>query len=114
VFFVEFAVEFVDLLSRLFKSPFSGSGNPVNPAPATFDAIELRTQETGTFQPMQKRVKRAGTDAVAMVFQFLHHGEAEDGLVRCVKQHMDADEAIEEFALLIGHEDNYNSRLAAA
>ena len=38
-----------------------------------------------------------------MVGELLHHGEAEDGLMRGMGQHVDADEAEVEFALMLDH-----------
>lgn len=52
---------------------------------------------------MEERVEGSRTDAIAVVGQLLHHGEAEDGLVRRVSEHMDADEAEVEFALMLDH-----------
>ena len=109
--FVEFVVELVDFVSGLFEGAFSGGGNSVDPASSSFDAIEGGTEKAGTFESMQKGIKRAWSDAVAMVLEFLHHGKTEDGLMGSVKQHMDADEAIEEFAFLIRHENNYKSAI---
>lgn len=55
---------------------------------------------------MEKRVESSRTDAVAVVGELVHHGEAEDGLVRGVGQHVDADEAEVEFALMLQHRIN--------
>ena len=55
---------------------------------------------------MEKRVESSRTDAVAVVGELVHHGEAEDGLVRDVGQHVDADEAEVEFALMLQHRIN--------
>lgn len=70
-----------------------------------------RTQsEAGRlFKAMQERVERSGTDAVSMMRQFLHHGETEDWLLRSVHQHMDANQAVKELALLVCHKNKYTA-----
>jgi hypothetical protein len=49
---------------------------------------------------MQKRIKRSRPDPVAVVSQFLHHGESEDRFVRSMNQHMDANQTVEEVSLM--------------
>ncbi len=58
---------------------------------------------------MQKRIERAGTDVIPVVLQLLHHCQSKDGLMHSVQQHVNADEAVEEFPLLVRHVNNYNA-----
>ena len=51
--------------------------------------IDARLEQTGALQPVKERVKGAGTDAVAVVLEFLHHGEAEDWLVGSMDKHVE-------------------------
>ncbi len=105
--FVQFVVQFVHFWSGFFERSFSGGCNPIEPSLAALNSIQGRAQKARSLQSVQKRIERAGTDAVAMVREFLHHGESEDGFVHGVHQHVDADEPVEEFALLICHKNKY-------
>jgi hypothetical protein len=107
--FVQFMVQFIHFLPGFFEGSFSGGCDLVESSPSAFDAIEGRAQQARSFQPVQKRIERAGADAVAVVREFLHHGESEDGLVHGVQQHVDANKTVEEFALLIYHKNKYTS-----
>lgn len=107
--FVQFAVQFIDFFLGSFEGSFSGGSDLVEPSTATVHAIEGRAQHARSLQSMQKRIECARTDAVAVMREFLHHGESEDGLLRSVQQHVDADETVEELALLIYHKNKYTS-----
>ena len=107
--FVQFAVQFIDFFFSSFEGSFSGGRDLVEPSTVTVDAIECRAQHARSLQSMQKGIECAGADAVAVMREFLHHGESEDGLLRSVQQHVDADETVEELALLIYHKDKYTS-----
>jgi len=107
--FVEFVVQFIHFLAGLFEGAFPGRRNFVDPSAAAFHMIERGAQQARFFQPVQERIKSSGANAVAVVREFLHHGESEDGLVHGMQQHVDADETVEEFALLIWHKNKYTS-----
>lgn len=80
--FVKLVVKFIDLHSGPIQSLLAGSRDPVDPTAVSSDILEDRLQETAAFQSMQKRVESAGTDAIPVVSQFLHHRRAEDRLLR--------------------------------
>ena len=104
--FVQFAVQFIDFFLGSFEGSFSGGGDLVEPSTATVHAIERRAQHARSLQSMQKRIECAGADAIAVMREFLHHGESEDGLLRSVQQHVDANESIEKLAFLVCHKIN--------
>ncbi len=58
---------------------------------------------------MQEWIKRAGADAVPVMFQLLHHRKAKNRLVRRMHQYMDADQPVEELSFLISHVNKYTS-----
>jgi hypothetical protein len=49
---------------------------------------------------VEERIERARSNPIAMMFKFLHHGEAKDRLVRGMNQDMDADKSGKELPLL--------------
>lgn len=49
---------------------------------------------------MQKWVQRSGADPVAMMFQFLHHGETEERFALGVNEHMNANKTCENIPLM--------------
>lgn len=55
---------------------------------------------------MQERIQRSRSNAITVMRQLLHHREAEDGLVRSMRQNMDAYETKKKFSLMIGHRSN--------
>jgi hypothetical protein len=101
--FVEFVVEFVYLGAGADEGFAAGGGEGVEAAPTAGDAAECGLEEAGALEAVEEGVESSGTDAVAMVGELLHHGEAEDGLMRGMGQHVDADEAEVEFALMLDH-----------
>jgi len=50
---------------------------------------------------MKQGVESSRADSISMMPQLFHHRQAEDWLVRSVHKHMDANEAEEEFSLLL-------------
>lgn len=107
--FVQFVVELDHFGSRLFERTPAACRNPVKPSPAPTACIELRFQQSGTLQAMQQRVKRSRPDAIAMVLQFLHHSQPEDGLLRRMEQHMDSNQSEKEFPSVFRHRIHYTS-----
>jgi hypothetical protein len=112
--FVELVVELVDFGCDLAEGFFAGRGDFVDAALAAGGAVEVRLEQAGTFHAMQEGIEGAGADAIAVVGELVHHGEAEDGLVRGVNQHMDANEAVIEFALVTRHTFEYTVTRAGA
>lgn len=64
-------------------------------------------EQAGALHAVEERVEGSGADAIAVVGELVHHGQAEDGLVRGMDQHMDANEAVVEFALVTRHRIEY-------
>jgi hypothetical protein len=106
---VEFVVELIHFRSCLFEGPLSRGSDFIEPAPAALNSIKRRPEQAGPLQAVQEGIKRTRADAIPVMFQFFHHRETKDGLVHCVQQYMDANQAVEEFPFLIGHENKYTS-----
>ena len=49
---------------------------------------------------MQQWIESAWPDAIAVMLEFLHDGQAEDGFVCRMEQHMNANQAVEKFTPL--------------
>ena len=96
-------MQLVDLFPCDGQRFFAGSGDPIDSPPTPAGALLLRLEQSASLQAMQQRIERAGTDAVAVVRQLLHHGQAEDRLVRGMHQHMDPNQAEKEVSLIFGH-----------
>ena len=107
--FVKFVVQLIHFLPGFFEGAFSDGRDSVEPPAPAFNAIERGAQQSRTLQSVEKGIERAGTDAIPMMLELFHHGQPEDRFVNGVQQHVDADEAVEEFALLICHVNKYNS-----
>jgi hypothetical protein len=101
VLFMEFVVQFVYLDSGLVQSSLAGGGDPVDPAAVACNVFENRLQQAGAFEAVEQGVEGSGTDAVAVMLKFLHHRQAEDGLVGRMDEHMNPDESKKEFPLLV-------------
>ncbi len=91
--FVELAVQLVDFDRGAVESFAAGGRDAVDPASATGNDTDGRGQQTAAFETVEQRVQGSGADPVAVVRQFLDHGEPKDRLVRGMQQHMDADKA---------------------
>jgi len=103
---VQLVVKLVDFGCDFFQG-FSACGSDlVDTPPVATNLVEARLEQTGPFQSVQERVESAGTDAITVVFQFVHHCEPEDGLVRGVDQHVNTNQSVIEFALMISHTIN--------
>ena len=68
----------------------------------------MRLKQAGPLHSVKERVKGARTDAIAVLLQFLHHRKPEDWLVRRMDQHVDPNEPVVEFPLVIPHTIEYN------
>jgi len=106
VSFMELVVELVDFGFGFVQGLAASGGDFVNPALAPSDSLEGGFQETGALQSMQERVERTRTNAIAVMRQLLHHGQSEDGFVRRVHEHMNPNEPVKEFLLLLQHKIN--------
>lgn len=86
-------VQFIDLGLGLIES-FSARGRDLVKTPAaSADILEDGLQHSTTFQSVEKRVEGACSDAVSVVLQFFHHGQAEDWLMRSMQKHMNPYQA---------------------
>ncbi len=99
-------MELVDLEAGADECFAAGGGEGVEAALASGDVAQAGFKQAAALEAVEERVEGSGADAVVVVGEFVHHGEAEDGLVRGVGQHMDADETEVEFALLLQHRVN--------
>jgi hypothetical protein len=96
--FVQFAVQFVDFFPCPAQRFSPGGRDPVH-SPAVSRASMHRFKQACPFQSVQQWVKRARSNAIAVMPKFLHHREAKDRLLTRVQQHVNANETVEEFAL---------------
>ena len=99
-------VQLIHFSCGLFESLSAEGRDFVNATLAAIDVPQDRLQETVSLQAVKERVERSGADAIAVMGKLLHHGETEDGLVRGVHQHVDANKSEEEFPLLFQHRMN--------
>lgn len=74
-------MKFVDLDSGFIESFFACRCNSVYPSPSSGDIPQLGFEQAATFHSVQKRVQSSWSNAIAMMSEFLHHGETEDWLV---------------------------------
>lgn len=101
---MQFVVQLVDFQACFVESLFAGSGDFVESPLGSSGGVGLRFQQAGFFQSVQQRVESARADAVTVVGEFLHHCQAENGLMRGVQKHVEADQPGVEFALkMFGH-----------
>jgi hypothetical protein len=80
--FMKFMVQFIHFFPGLFEGALSSGRDSIDPALSALNTIKRRSEQAGSLQAVQKRIKRARPDPVAMMFQFVHHRKAKDGLVR--------------------------------
>lgn len=99
-------MELVDLEAGAGEGFAAGGGDGVEAALAAGDVAQAGFEQAAALETVEERVECSGTDAVVVVGELLHHGEAEDGLLRGVGQHVDADETEVEFALVLQHRVN--------
>ena len=106
---VELVVKLVDLGAGEGEGFSAGGGHGVDAAAPAGDVAERGFEEAGVLEAVEERVESSGADAIAVVSKLLHHGETEDGLVRRVGEHVDADEAEVKFALVFQHKTHVNA-----
>lgn len=92
-------MKLVDFSPRSGEGFSTAGGDGVDAAAAASDDLCGGLEEAGVFEAVEQRVQGAGTDAVSVVGELLHHREAEDRLVRGMQQDVDADESEIEFPL---------------
>lgn len=105
---MKFAVQLVNLGPRFCQRVSTGKRNPVDP-PAFSRASWSGLKQPRALQPVKKRVKRPGSNAIAMLPQLLHHCQTENGFMRGVEKHMDANQAVKEFPLVTVHRNHYTA-----
>ena len=106
---VKFFVEFIHFVLGFQESAFSGRSDLIEPPSPSLDSIEGRAEKAGAFKSMQQRIEGSRTNPITVVLQFLHHGEPEDRLMYRVQEHVNSNQAVEEFASLICHGHQYTS-----
>jgi len=92
-------MQFVDFYPGIVEGSPARGRDCVDPSASSFDILELGLQQTPALHAVQERVERSRTDAIAVLIQFVHHGEAEDGFMESVHEHMNPDEAGKQIAL---------------
>ena len=78
---VQLVMQLIHLRLRLRKSAPAGRGNSIH-APFAFNIAVEHLQQPSLLHPMQKRIKRAGSDSVTVVPQLIHHSKSKDRLMR--------------------------------
>jgi len=101
--FVELVVQLVDLDAGFFHGLSAGTGDAVNATPAATRIFEGGFEQAGTLQSVKERIESAGADPVTVMLELLHHRQAEDRLVRGMDEHVNADEPVKEFPMVIRH-----------
>jgi len=98
---VQFVVQFVHFLPRLVQGFPASRGNPVNaPLPAARN-LQGRFQQSASLQPMQQRIQRSRSNAIAVVRKLVHHRQSKNRLMAGVHQHVNPYQSEEEFLLLL-------------
>jgi hypothetical protein len=111
--FVEFVVEFIHFGPGLGERAPACRGDLIDAPFASADPIEVGLEQTGLLQSMEEGVKRSRADAIAVMLQLLHHGQTEDWVMRRMDQHVDPNEPVIKFALMIDHRIDYTANVAA-
>lgn len=104
--FVQFLMEFINLGFRRSQSLLTRRRDFVNPPPSSSHILESRFKQTGMFQAVKEGIEGSGSNAISVMLQFLHHRQAEDWLVRGVKEHMNPNQSEKEFSLVARHKIN--------
>lgn len=100
---MKFVMKFIHLLTSFLKSPLSTGRDLVRAPIASTNPVADRSQQPRLLQAMQQRIQCPGSDAITVVLQLFHHLEAKDRLLRCMKQHMNPYQTVEQFPLLVRH-----------
>ncbi len=85
MFLVKLFVQFVNFFRGLFESLLSGGGDAVEPGRAPSCLTGKGFEQASAFHSVKKRIKRAGTNPVAVMREFLHHRQPEDRFVARVQ-----------------------------
>lgn len=88
-------MQFIHLHSRFLQRALPRRRNPVEPAASPFNALQARFHQSGALQPMHQRIQSPRSHSVSVVFKLVHHGQAEDGLMRRMQQHVQPNQPIE-------------------
>jgi len=106
--FVKFVVEFIDFGPYLIQRLPARGGDRVDAPAASADPVEAGFEQAGALHSMKERIEGAGPNPVTVMLQLSHHSQPEDGLVRGMDEHVDANEPVVEFPLVIPHTIEYN------
>ncbi len=87
-------VQLIHLHSRFLQCTLPCRCDPVDPAASPLYALQARFQQPGALQPMHHRIQRSRSHSVSVVFKLVHHGQAKDGLMRRMQQHMQPNQPI--------------------
>jgi hypothetical protein len=96
--FVEFVMQFIYFYAGVIEGAPARRRDRIDSSAASIYVPELRLQEASALHAVEERVEGSGTDTIAVMVEFVHHGEAEDGLVNRVHEHVNPDEAGEQIA----------------
>lgn len=100
IVFVQLMMEFVDHEARFFESLFACGCDSIHSSSAPGHIPQVRFEQATAFHSMQQRIQCSCSDPIAMTFEFFHHCQSKDRLVRGVDEHMDADESVKEFPMM--------------
>lgn len=106
---MQLVVQFVYFFASVDESLSSGRGNAIDAARPGGGPRGNGPEQAAALHAMQQRIERSRPDAVAMVREFFHHGQPEDGLKARVQKHVNADEPVKQFAPLILHRKHYSA-----
>ena len=106
MFFVQLMVQFVNFDPGPFQCFSATRGDLVNAPAAPPSALERRPQQAAPLEAMQEWVKSSGADAVAVMRQFLHHGQSKDRLMASVDKHVNPYESEKQLSLWFQHKTN--------
>lgn len=106
---MQLMVQLVDLHSRLPQGFPSRRRDAIEASRAAAGLTRQCSKQAGALHPVEQRVQRARPNAVAMMRELFHHRQAEDRLMARVQQHVNADQAVKQFALVTFHWRHYTA-----
>lgn len=107
---MQLAVELIDFFLSSLQCLAAGGGDAVDAPLAALRDLMAGFQQPCTLKPMEQRIESSGTDAIAVVRQFVHDFEPEDRLLGGVQQHVDANQAMIQVAPKVPHTHHYTGK----